>query len=95
MRKPRRFLLGDGAVGLRDFDGEFVARRLAPDSALFGIAGEVVVLHTEEADDVADQEVALHVFGEVRAADDLARRDGAHFLLEQFIHFEAAALGRT
>jgi hypothetical protein len=38
--------------------------------AFFGIAREVVVLHTEEADDVADEEVALHVFGEVRAADD-------------------------
>ena len=76
------FILGDAAVGLRDFDGEVCASWLAPDRSGLGIAGEVVVLDAEEADDVADEEVALHVLGEVGAADDFAGGDGAHFLLE-------------
>ena len=78
---------------MRDFDGEFGAGRLAPDRSGLSIAGQIVVLDAEEADDVADEEVTLHVFGEVRAADNFARGDGAHFLLEQLIHFEAVAFG--
>ena len=77
-----RLVLSDAAIGLRDFDGEVCASGLAPDRSGLGIAGEVVVLDAEEADDVADEEVALHVLGEVGAADDFAGGDGAHFLLE-------------
>ena len=80
--KAAGFVFGDAAIGLSNFDGEVCASRLAPDRSGLGIAGEVVVLDAEEADDVADEEVALHVFGEVGAADDLAGGDGAHFLLE-------------
>ena len=87
------FVLGDSAVGLRDLHGEFRTGRFAPDAGFFRVTGQVVVLDAEEADDVADEEVALHVLGEVRAADDFARGDGAHFLLEQLIHFEAVAFG--
>ena len=87
------FVLGDGAIGLGDLDAELGAGRLAPDAGLVRVAGQVVVLDAEEADDVADQEVALHVLGEVRAADDLACGDGAHLLFQQLVHLEAVAFG--
>ncbi len=76
------FVLGDAAIGLRNFDREFSAGWFAPDAGFFRVASQIVVFDAEEADDVADEEVALHVFGEVRAADDFAGGDGTHFLLE-------------
>ena len=57
---PRQGVEAEG-VPFREDD----ARGLAPDRAVRRVAFEVVVLDAAEADDVADQKVALHRLGEV------------------------------
>ena len=72
--------------------------RGAPDLArlparVVAVAVEVILLHAEEPDRVADEEVLLHVVGEVRRRDDLVGRHGPELLLEELEHLEALPLG--
>jgi hypothetical protein len=53
------------------------------------------LLDSGESDRVADEEIFLHLIGEMGARDDLVGGDGAHFLHEKLAHPKAFRIGLT
>ena len=50
------------------------------------------MLDSEESDHIANQEISLHRFGKVLAADNFARCHRSNFFLQKFEHLEAFAI---
>ena len=69
-------------------DGKIIPCGLAPNSSGIGIAFEMIVFDTEEADHVADEKVALHGIGKVSATDNFTGSHRTNFLLQEFVHLE-------
>ena len=58
----------------------------------FAVTVEVILLHPQEPDRVADQEVLLQVVGEMLRGNDLVGRHRPKLLLQELVHLEALAL---